>query len=112
MSARNVALEYPEGLQTESNADLTLTLAAAGPTLAGRVDVLGGSYREPLLVSSRVLSSLSQGIDSPAAMPPFLSQLRLDLSLATIEDVRIDNNYGRLDLSTGLQIVGTSSGQA
>ena len=107
MSARNVALEYPEGLQTESNANLTLTLAAAGATLAGRVDVLGGSYREPLLVSSQVLSGLRQGIDSPAPMSPFLSRLRLDLSLASVEDVRIDNNYGRLDLSTRLRIVGT-----
>ena len=107
LSARNMALEYPEGLQTESNADLTLTLAAAGATLAGRVDVLGGSYREPLLVSSRVLSGLSQGIDSSEAMSSFLSRFRLDLSLASVEDVRIDNNYGRLDLSAGLQIVGT-----
>ena len=107
LSARNVALEYPEDLQTESNANLTLTLAAAGPTLAGRVDVLGGSYREPLLVSSQVLSSLRQGIDPPAPMSPFLSRLRLDLSLASVEDVRIDNNYGGLDLSTRLRIVGT-----
>ena len=107
MLARNVALEYPEGLQTESNANLTLTLAAAGATLAGRVDVLGGSYREPLLVSSQVLSGLRQGLDSPAPMSPFLSRLRLDLSLASVEDVRIDNNYGRLDLSTRLRIVGT-----
>ena len=108
VAARNVALEYPEGLQTESNADLTLTLAAAGATLGGRVDVLGGSYREPLLVSSQVLSGLRQGIDSPAQpLSPFLSRLRLDVTLASVEDVRIDNNYGRLDLSTRLRLVGS-----
>ena len=33
--------------------------------------------------------------------------MRLDLSLASVEDIRIDNNYGRLDLSTRLRIVGT-----
>ena len=107
LSAKNVALEFPEGLQTESNANLTLTLAAAGATLTGRADVLGGSYREPLLVSSQVLSGLRQGIDPPAPMSPFLSRLRLDLSLASVEDLRIDNNYGRLDVSTRLRIVGT-----
>ncbi len=107
LSAKNVALEFPEGLQTESNANVTLSLAAAGATLTGRADVLGGSYREPLLVSSQVLSGLRQGIDPPAPMSPFLSRLRLDLSLASVEDVRIDNNYGRLDVSTRLRIVGT-----
>jgi outer membrane protein assembly factor BamA len=108
MLARNVALEYPEGLQTESNANVTFTLAPAGATLAGRVDILGGSYREPLLVSGQVISGLRQGIDSPAAaLSPFLSRLRLDLTLASVEDVRIDNNYGRLDLSTRLRIVGS-----
>ena len=107
LSAQNLALEYPEGLQTESNATLTLTLAPAGATLAGRIDVLGGSYREPLLVSSHVLSGWRQGIDSPAPASPFLSRLRLDLTLASVDDIRIDNNYGRLDLSANLRVVGS-----
>jgi outer membrane protein assembly factor BamA len=108
LSARGVALEYPEGLQTESNANLTLTLGGAGPTLAGRIDVLGGSYREALLVSSRALSAWRQaGIASSPPSSRFLSRLRLDLALATVDAVRIDNNYGRLDLSAGLKIVGS-----
>ena len=37
------------------------------PRSAGRIDVLGGSYREPLLVSSQVLSGLRQGIDCAGA---------------------------------------------
>jgi outer membrane protein assembly factor BamA len=106
LSAQNVALEYPEGLQTESNANLTLTLAPAGATLAGRIDVLGGSYREPLLVSSHVLSGWRQAIDSPAPASSFLSRLRLDLTLASADDIRVDNNYGRLDLSANLRVVG------
>ena len=61
LSAQDVAFEYPEGLQTESNARLTLTLAATGPTLAGRIDVLGGVYREPLVVSSRLLRAGAGG---------------------------------------------------
>ena len=114
MSARNVALEYPEGLQTESNANLTLTLAAAGRH-ARR------AHRRTGRLVSRTAPRLQPGAfrlapgHRPRRRPrqPFLSRLRLDLSVASVEDVRIDNNYGRLDLSAGLRIVGhRSSGQA
>src|SRR6185436_17863145 len=46
LTARGVALDYPPGLQTESNADIELALGAASSTLNGRIDVLGGTYRE------------------------------------------------------------------
>jgi outer membrane protein assembly complex protein YaeT len=107
-TGRGVALEFPSGLQTESNADLKLTLAGAASTLSGRVAVLGGTYREPLVLTRQLLTLASaSGIARTAPPTDAVSHLRLDVNLETEEDVRIDNNYGRLDVGGSFRIVGT-----
>jgi len=109
VTTRNVTLDYPEGLQTESNADLTLVLAPASSTLSGRITVLSGLYREPLVVSRTLLSNLSAqaGLTS-ADESSFLNTLALDVAVTTAEQIRVDNNYGRLNISANLQIGGTA----
>ena len=108
LTARDVVFEYPDGLQTESNVRLSLTLADTERTLAGRIDVLGGLYREPLVLTSRLLEGLAQRrLATPAGPPSFLSSLRLDLTLATTEGIQVDNNYGRLGIAGTLRITGT-----
>jgi outer membrane protein assembly complex protein YaeT len=108
-TGRNIALEYPPGLQTESNADLELALGPAS-SLSGRIDVLDGTYREALVLSSQLLDfSSAGGIARTAPLPEWLSGVRLNVAVATSGDVRIDNNYGRLDVSAALRVVGTAA---
>ena len=110
VTARNVTLDYPEGFQTESNADLVLTLATASSTLAGRVDVLNGLYREPIVVSRTLLSGLgAQTGASTQSDSSFLTNLALDVRVATSEQIRVDNNYGRLSVTANLQLTGTAA---
>ncbi len=102
-------LEYPDGFQTESNADLTLTLAAAGSTLAGRIEVLNGIYREPIMVSRGLLAGLTENhVVTTGTESSFLTNLRLDVTVATAEEIGIDNNYGRLNLAANLRVTGTA----
>ena len=109
LTAQNVTLEYPEGFQTESNADLALTLGASSSTLAGRLDILSGVYREPIVISRTVLAGLSQSATATVGTEPtFLSNLRLNITAATSDDIRIDNNYGRLDVSANLVVTGSA----
>ncbi len=109
LTARNVMLEYPDGFRTESNADLTLTLTAAGSTLAGRIDVLNGTYREPIMFSRGLLAGLTEShVVTPGTESSFLTNLRLDVTVATAEEVGIDNNYGRLNLVANLRVTGTA----
>ena len=76
--------------------------------MSGRIDVLGGTYREPIVLTSRLLEGLRQsGIATAARPPDFLSTLGLDLTLATTDGIRIDNNYGRLEMAGTLRITGT-----
>jgi outer membrane protein assembly complex protein YaeT len=108
LTGRGVALEYPPGLQTESNLDLGLELASAGSMLSGRVEVLSGTYRETLVLTSQLLNlSSSSGIATAAPTSGWLSGLGLDVVVATATDLRIDNNYGRLDIGANLRLVGT-----
>ncbi|HEV8233941.1 MAG TPA: translocation/assembly module TamB domain-containing protein, partial [Gemmatimonadaceae bacterium] len=109
LTARNVTLDYPEGLQTESNADLVLTLAAANSALTGHIDVLSGLYREPLVVSRALLAGLgAQSAMTTEGESSFLSTLSLDVGVGTAEQIRVDNNYGRLNLTANLQVTGTA----
>jgi outer membrane protein assembly factor BamA len=110
LAAWNVMLEYPEGFQTESNADLALTLAPSASTLAGRIDVLSGIYREPIVVSQSLLAGFGgSGVPSVGGESSFLTNLRLDVTVATADDIRVDNNYGRLNLSANLQVTGSAA---
>jgi outer membrane protein assembly factor BamA len=102
-------LEYPEGFQTESNANLSLTLGPAS-TLSGRVDVVSGLYREPLVISRNLLTGFgSSATPSVAAESSFLQNLKLDVTVATANEIRIDNNYGRLNLTANLQATGSAA---
>ena len=110
LTARNVPLEYPEGFQTESNADLTLTLSPSISTLAGRIDVLNGLYREPLIVSRSLLAGLGgTAVPSIETQSSFLNNLRLDVNVATTDEIVIDNNYGRVSLTANLLVTGSAA---
>ena len=109
VTARNVVLEYPEGFQTESNADLALTLSLSASTLSGRVDVLSGLYREPLIVSRSLLAGLGSAVPTVESQSSFLTNLRLDVTVATTNEIRIDNNYGRVNLSANLLVTGSAA---
>ena len=91
LDARNVVLEYPDGFQTESNAHLDAdAVSRPARRSPGRIDVLSGIYREPLMVSRRLLAGLTED----RVVPPvdtessFLTNLRLDVTVATHEEIR------------------------
>ncbi len=110
LTARNVTLDYPEGFQSESNADLVLTLNGLETSLGGQIDVLSGLYREPLIVSRSLLAGFSAGTGiATEGESSFLSHLTLDVKVSTAEQVRIDNNYGRLNVTANLQVTGTAA---
>jgi outer membrane protein assembly factor BamA len=114
---RGMALEYPEGLRSEIDADLNFTFRAppvgsgevAAGKLSGTVTVLRGAYREPMAVMTQLLATVrAQQLAADAESSPFLDALALDIRLITDEDIFVDNNYGRLQLGADLRLVGTA----
>ena len=109
LSGRGIGLEYPKGLETESNVDLVATLASGVPSIAGKVTVVNGSYRDPLLLSGQLFASARpSGIATTATSDEsLLSTLQLNIAVVTQRDLRVDNNYGKLGLGADLRVTGT-----
>ncbi|MBI2829439.1 MAG: translocation/assembly module TamB domain-containing protein [Acidobacteria bacterium] len=116
-TVRGMALEFPEGLRSEVDADLDLELDLLRPSgrLTGTVAVVRGSYREPLAVVTGLLAgmradSLAAGAGAAsAASSRLLEALMLDVRLLSDEDAIIDNNYGRFQLGADLRAIGTAA---
>jgi hypothetical protein len=71
-----------------------LVFGGKNSTLTGRVR--SREHREPLVLSR--LLSLSSATEIARSAADWTSRMRLDVAVATVSDVRIDNNYGRLDI--------------
>jgi outer membrane protein assembly factor BamA/autotransporter translocation and assembly factor TamB len=110
-----MALEFPEGLRSEVDADLDLALRVLpepSGRLSGTITVVRGSYREPLAVVTGLLAGMrAQQLAAGAAATstPLLEALALDIALLTDEDIVVNNNYGRFQLGGDLQLVGTAA---
>ncbi len=108
-TARGVGLEI-RGLQTEVEGDLALTYAEEALAVGGRVRVLHGAYRESIALTTGLLAALQAQKTATvraAAGPSLVDRTELDVEVASEEDVRVDNNYGRFDLGGDLRLVGT-----
>lgn len=108
VAARNVALNVPAGLQSEVDADLTLALQGGSRTLSGQAHVLRSAYREPLSLLMQV-AALTRGptVPAPGQQNSFARSTELDVSVATVEDLIVDNNYGRFNMSGDVRLAGT-----
>jgi outer membrane protein assembly factor BamA len=110
---RGMALEFPQGLRSEVDADLTLVGSQSAGRLAGTVTVLRSTYREPMAVVTGLLAGLrTQRIAAATEPSPVLDALALDVRLLTDEDIVVDNNYARVQLGGDLRIIGTASAPA
>ena len=106
---RGLAMNVPEGLRTEVDADLTVTRSAETTTLGGTLTLVRGDYRDPLSLTSGVLAALqAQAVAAEIeGAPGALDEWSLNARLVTAEDLVVDNNYANLELGADLQLVGT-----
>ena len=115
-SIRGMAMEFPEGLRSEIDADLDLGIDVLRPSgrLSGTVTVGRGTYREPLAVVTGLLAGmrdgrLPAGAGDPTASSELLESFALDVRLLTDEDIVVDNNYGRFQLGADVRVIGTAA---
>ena len=109
ISGRGLAVEAPEDLRSEIDADLRLDVAGKAPTLRGSLTVLRGSYREPVSLAAQLLTGVETQQAAPVAQatPGFFDRINLDIDVKTAEEVAVDNNYARIEMGANLRIVGT-----
>jgi autotransporter translocation and assembly factor TamB len=117
VEAAGMAIEFPEGLRSEVDASIELTMASAADRavpsgrLSGTVTVNRGAYREPLALVAGVLANLRRSTTTTASAErsPLLEQLVLDVRVITDEDLVIQNNVARAQLGADLRVIGSAA---
>lgn len=106
--AQGMAIEYPRNLRTEIDALITYDVSGATPILSGDVRVLRGSFTEPISLAAMARAN-NAPVVRPVAGETALDELRLNVAVTTVEDIRVDNNYGRFEAGAQLRLVGTAA---
>ena len=109
LKAENMFLEAPKGLKTLASADLKVRSPEHWIEVGGLVQILEGSYRDPLEIDSELLNYLraDQVADLGAEPSPLLSRIRYNVSLETKTPIIVDNNLAKLAADANLKLVGT-----
>jgi outer membrane protein assembly complex protein YaeT len=108
ITGRGLALEVPDDLRSEIDADLQLNVSNTSPTITGSVTLLRGSYRKPVSLTAQLLNTNTPpAVPTAQAGPDWFNRVLLNVDVKTAEGVVVDNNYARLDMSANLRIVGT-----
>lgn len=102
------ALEYPQGLQSEANAIVTLRPGPTGWSLLGDIVVERSAYTSPISIAGLIAARGSRP-PSAGGGDSWIDQLRLNLWVTTLQDVLVDNNYGRFEAGGALRVIGTAS---
>lgn len=102
------ALEYPPGLQSEANALVTLRPGPTGWSLLGDIVVERSAYTSPISIAGLIAA---RGMRAPSAGggESWIDQLRLNLWVTTLQDLVVDNNYGRFEAGGALRVIGSVS---
>ena len=103
--ATSFLLEWPEGLRSMMDGDVTYRIDADGGVLAGRVEVEPGAYRRA--IPPEFTASLASPTADRPGGPSTLDATRLDLAVATRAPGMIDNSYARLEVEGDVHVGGT-----
>ena len=103
---RGVALEYPVNVDSEIDAILTFTPGPGQPLLSGDVRVQRAAYRAAISLPALLAMGQTRPAATPTA-PSYSEQVRLDVAVTTVDDIAIDNNYGRIEAGANLRVQGT-----
>jgi outer membrane protein assembly complex protein YaeT len=111
LTGAGVALNIPQGMRTEVDSELTLSIAGDRARLSGSMTVRRGAYREPLSLAAGVVGALRRRTleTTGATGMPLFERLDLEVAIVSRDDLLVDNNYGRMDVGLNLQLVGTAA---
>ena len=104
LQVQGAALEYPRGLQSESDALLIIRPDATGWSLTGDVIVARSVFNEPISIAALAAARQTRP-PRPPGQEGSLEQLHLNFLVATQEDLRVDNNYARLEASAAIRVM-------
>lgn len=109
VQASGVAVEFPEGLRSEIDALLTYDMGEDTPLLSGDVRIQRSSFTEAISLAALARQGTSTTTVQATGGESALDNLRLNITVTTVTDMRVDNNYGDFNAGAQLRIVGTAA---
>ncbi|HXG87285.1 MAG TPA: translocation/assembly module TamB domain-containing protein [Vicinamibacterales bacterium] len=103
---QSAAVEYPPGLQSEADVLVTLQPTATDWALTGDIRVARSAFTETISLAA-LIAARRASAPAMAGEEGWGERLRLNLDVSTTEDLRIDNNYGRIEAGAALRVRGT-----
>ncbi|HET9220843.1 MAG TPA: translocation/assembly module TamB domain-containing protein [Terriglobia bacterium] len=110
VKAERSQLEYPEGLQSETTSELTLTGTMPNLTLAGRVDVLNAIYQKDFKLGQELFSRITNSsrlIGPTVEAGGMADQIRLEIEVQTPGPIVVKNNVAELEAEGTFRVRGT-----
>jgi len=107
INARGVFLDFPEGLQTVSDADLTIRSAGDLVNVGGLIAIQQGSYTDQLNVEQELLGMVGAA-DAVAVSErdPLLARVRFNVDVESWEPIVMDNNLAKISADLNMRLVG------
>jgi outer membrane protein assembly factor BamA/autotransporter translocation and assembly factor TamB len=112
VTGRDMAFELLEGLRTDVNADLTLSMAGGDPSIGGKVTILRGNYRRRIKLTDLLSATRTAPALPGTGEQSLLDRTTLDIAIVTADDIVVDNNYARVEAGTQLTLAGTIAAPA
>lgn len=107
-SFRDVFLEFPKGLKSFFNANLTVASQEDAIRVGGRVRVVESSYRDPIEIGSQLLAFFESGerTEIVGERSKFLERIRFNVAVQTVAPLMVENNLAELEAEADLKLVG------
>ena len=102
LQGKDNAIEFPEGLRSSLDLDVTYRLDASGGLLAGRIIAEPGAYRRVAIPQFG-----SRGGEAPSSGPSALGATKLDLAVSTRSPGLVDNSFAEVEVDADLRLTGT-----
>ena len=104
-----IYLEFPTGLRTVSNAKLNLKGDFPKLTLLGNIDVIEGTYSDPLTIERGLLRYLESEHSTVTVtdQPSAFNSTQLDVGVRTLAPLVINNNIAHANINAELRLLGT-----
>lgn len=104
-----IYFEFPAGVRTVSNARLGLKGDLRQMMLSGNIDVIEGTYTDPLTIERGLMRYLEseRSIMSVTDQPSAFGRTQLDVGLRTLSPLVVNNNIARGNINAELRVLGT-----
>ena len=108
LKAGGVYLDFPAGLKTLSNVDLTARNTAGNLVLSGEVVILEGGFTDDLSIDTGILAAVSapRGMEFTEDPNPLLKNTRFNIGIRTDSPIYVKNNLAKAEITADLRLIG------